>query len=116
MDIKKVAVDQITEFDLKTVITATCFSAVSLFAAYINLTFWAMLVQYRIDNGDTTVPFATAAEYMEAIPNWATDAYNLLTYLSLALLIWIFINIAHLAIITIQKAMDSYRQRKSLAS
>ena len=81
--------------DRSLIVVSICFLTISFYAQYITTSFAMLLVQWRIDNHIAYNSFATVSDYMDALPSWLPGLYDFLGYLSLALLVWIGINILH---------------------
>jgi|WetSurMetagenome_2_1015567.scaffolds.fasta_scaffold01641_11 hypothetical protein len=112
MHIKEAIVNQLRAFDGSLIIVALCFSMITLYTTYTLISFWMMLVQYNIDHHSVYSHFATSEEYLNALPDWVSVAYQWEMYLLLALLIWIAINLIHWIIRIIYPLWISYQKEK----
>jgi hypothetical protein len=108
---KSVVVNQLKAFNGSLVITALCFSLVALTLSYITPSFWMMLVDYNIRT-KSQLYFATSAAYMDSLPSWVASAYRFESYLLLALLIWIILNLIHWIIIILYPLWLSHQKEK----
>jgi hypothetical protein len=111
---KQFFVDQLKAFNGGMVIVAMCFSVLALYIQYTTLALWTLLVQYNIDHHPTYIggQFASVTEYVNSLPDWLSVAYQLSSYLLMALLIWIIINLAHWIILIAYPLWISHQKEK----
>jgi len=112
MCIPAIVTKQLKAFNGGIVIVATCFSLFAFYISYTALALWSMLVQYSIDNKMGYTNFATTTDYVNSLPDWLNIAYQWLSYLILALLIWIAINLVHWIVLIAYPIWYNYQKEK----
>jgi hypothetical protein len=104
--------NQLKAFNGGMVIVAMCFSLVAFYVMYTVFALWTMLVQHNIDNKSGYTNFATVADYINSLPDWVGSAYQIGSWLLLALQVWIILNLIHWIILVVYPLWSNRQKEK----